>query len=133
MKNLGAKGVLFDFDGVIFETDIYHYLAWNAIADEFGIDFDEKINNQLRGISREESLNIILENGNVSLCSESKKELLEKKNKLYIDMVSKIYDDQIKDTVFEVVSKQHEKNIKVAIALTSKNVKNIEKILHILE
>ena len=53
--------VIFDLDGVICFTDKYHYLAWKALADEEGIYFDEQINNRLRGVSRMESLEIILE------------------------------------------------------------------------
>jgi beta-phosphoglucomutase-like phosphatase (HAD superfamily) len=55
------KGVIFDLDGVIVHTDKYHYLAWKALADELGIYFDEVINNRLRGVSRMDSLDIVLE------------------------------------------------------------------------
>lgn len=59
---MNLKGIIFDLDGVIVFTDRYHYLAWKKIADELGIFFDETINNRLRGVSRMESLDIILEN-----------------------------------------------------------------------
>ena len=55
------QAVIFDLDGVICHTDKYHYQAWKQIADELGIEFDEKINNRLRGVSRMESFEIILE------------------------------------------------------------------------
>ena len=55
------KGMIFDLDGVIVSTDHYHYLAWKAIADQEGIEFNEEINNRLRGVSRMASLEIILE------------------------------------------------------------------------
>ena len=55
------KAVIFDLDGVICRTDKYHYLAWKRIADELGVPFDETVNNRLRGVSRGESLGIILE------------------------------------------------------------------------
>ena len=55
------KGVIFDLDGVIVTTDNLHYLAWKVIADKEGIYFDRKINNRLRGVSRMDSLDIILE------------------------------------------------------------------------
>ena len=54
-------GIVFDLDGVICHTDKYHYRAWKAVADRKGIYFDETINNRLRGVSRMESLKIILE------------------------------------------------------------------------
>ena len=61
MADKQYKGIIFDLDGVICHTDRYHYEAWKMLADRLGIPFDEKINNRLRGISRNESLAIILE------------------------------------------------------------------------
>ena len=55
------KGIIFDLDGVIVFTDQYHYQAWKKLADRLGAYFDEKINDRLRGVSRMESLNIVLE------------------------------------------------------------------------
>ena len=55
------KAFIFDLDGVIVFTDKFHYQAWKKMADEMGIYFDETINNRLRGVSRSESLEIILE------------------------------------------------------------------------
>jgi beta-phosphoglucomutase-like phosphatase (HAD superfamily) len=59
---MSKKAVIFDLDGVIVSTDEYHYLSWKRLADEAGIDFDRKINEKLRGVSRMESLAIILRN-----------------------------------------------------------------------
>ena len=61
MENRRFKGIIFDLDGVICHTDKYHYMAWKNLADSIGIYFDEQINNRLRGVSRMESLEIILE------------------------------------------------------------------------
>ena len=55
------KAFIFDMDGVLVHTDRFHYLAWKEIADARGIDFDERINDRLRGLSREASLEIVLE------------------------------------------------------------------------
>lgn len=55
------KGIIFDLDGVICHTDKYHYQAWKKLADKLGIYFDQEINNRLRGVSRMESFDIILE------------------------------------------------------------------------
>ena len=54
------EAVVFDLDGVICHTDHYHYLGWKSVADDLGIPFDETINNRLRGVSRMESLDIVL-------------------------------------------------------------------------
>lgn len=63
--------VIFDLDGVICSTDQYHYLAWKEIADNEGIYFDEEINNRLRGVSRTESLEIILERASRTYTEEA--------------------------------------------------------------
>ena len=77
------KAVIFDLDGVICSTDRFHYLAWKKIADELGIYFDENINQRLRGVSRAESFQIILENYDGKLSSEETEHYLDQKNKLY--------------------------------------------------
>lgn len=73
------KAVIFDLDGVICSTDHFHYLAWKTIADQEGIYFDEVINNRLRGISRLDSLDIILEKAKKEYSKEEKLSLAEKK------------------------------------------------------
>ena len=61
MKERIVKAFIFDLDGVIVFTDKFHYQAWKKMADAMGIYFDEVINNRLRGVSRAESLEIILQ------------------------------------------------------------------------
>ena len=56
-------GVIFDLDGVLCHTDHYHYLAWKALADRLGLPFDERVNDRLRGVSRMDSLEIVLSLG----------------------------------------------------------------------
>lgn len=73
------QGIIFDLDGVICSTDHYHYLAWKKLADKLGVYFDETINNRLRGVSRMESLEIILENYQETLSNEEKNLLLKKR------------------------------------------------------
>ncbi len=70
------KGILFDLDGVLVHTDKLHYRAWKKIADECGILFNEEINNLLRGVSRMESLEIILRNYHGPALSQKEKEAL---------------------------------------------------------
>ena len=80
MKNQNIKAALFDLDGVIVFTDKYHYLAWKQLADEKGWDFDEQVNNRLRGIPRLASLEEILKHNQIELTMEEKIELMERKN-----------------------------------------------------
>ena len=74
------QGIIFDLDGVICHTDKYHYQAWKKLADKLGIYFDETINNRLRGVSRMESLDIILEKDSSGLTEEEKAGYAEEKN-----------------------------------------------------
>ena len=74
------QGVIFDLDGVICHTDDYHYQAWKRLANKLGIYFDETINNRLRGISRMESLDIVLEKYHKTLTWEEKVKYAEEKN-----------------------------------------------------
>ena len=86
MKKYNA--VIFDLDGVICHTDKYHYQAWKAVADELGIYFDEEINNRLRGVSRMESLSIILKKyDGEELSLEEKEKLAEQKNTYYRNLL----------------------------------------------
>ncbi|MFQ7399001.1 MAG: HAD hydrolase-like protein, partial [Neglectibacter sp.] len=77
------KGVIFDLDGVIVSTDGLHYKAWKQMADREGIYFDQVINNRLRGVSRMESLAIILERAEKTYTDEEKLEMASMKNELY--------------------------------------------------
>lgn len=78
---MNIKGIIFDLDGVICHTDSYHYLAWKAISDRFAIPFTPEINNRLRGVSRMESLEIILENSPHQFTDEEKLVIAEKKTR----------------------------------------------------
>lgn len=75
--------IIFDLDGVICSTDHYHYLAWKALADQLGIPFTATDNNRLRGVSRMDSLNLILEKASRSYSEDEKAALAEEKNQRY--------------------------------------------------
>ncbi len=81
------KAIIFDLDGVICSTDEYHYQAWKKMADKIGVYFDREINNRLRGVSRMESLEIILENRGKNLFRREKEQLAEQKNEYYKELL----------------------------------------------
>lgn len=84
------KAVIFDLDGVICSTDEYHYLAWKKLADDIGVPFDCSTNGRLRGVSRMESLNIILEKyEGKPFTDQEKAALAEKKNLIYREYLKK--------------------------------------------
>lgn len=127
------QGIIFDLDGVICFTDHYHYLAWKAIADEEHIYFDETINNRLRGVSRMDSLDIILERATRTYSLEEKEALAAKKNEIYkqylLTMSSKDMDIHTLNTLLEL----KKMGIKIAIGSSSKNTRLILKQLGITE
>ena len=128
-----VKGVIFDLDGVLVHTDMLHYKAWKALADELGIYFDKEINNKLRGVSRMESLEIILANSNKIFSEEEKVALAEKKNNIYRELLSTITSNDLVDGSVELINYLKNKNIKVAIGSSSKNTKYILTRLGIID
>ena len=119
------KGIIFDLDGVICHTDHYHYLAWKQIADEQGIYFDEVINNRLRGVSRMESLNIILEGTTRGYSDEEKIALTERKNDVYRELLQNLCALDLSDEVKETLVYLRMKRLRIAIGSSSKNAKLI--------
>ncbi len=116
------QGVIFDLDGVICFTDHYHYLAWKSLADSLGIDFDEKKNDRLRGVSRMESLEIVLEGYKGAVLSDAEKAALaEKKNGLYRKFLQTMTPDDLLDEVRETLNALRAKEIRLAIGSSSKN------------
>lgn len=120
------KAFIFDLDGVIVFTDKFHYQAWKKMADKMEIYFDEVINNRLRGVSRAESLEIILERYDGEPLSEEKKaELMEEKNNTYRELLDTMTPADVTDEVRGTLKKLHEEGYKLAIGSSSRNAKFI--------
>lgn len=115
------KGIIFDLDGVIVSTDHYHYQAWKALADREGIYFDKVINNRLRGVSRRESLMIILEKSQRKYEESEIDEMLNYKNTIYRNSLNKLTKIDILPGIIELLEYLESKNIKKAIGSSSKN------------
>ncbi len=122
---MNTKGIIFDLDGVIVFTDKFHYLAWKAVSDELGIYFDEKINNRLRGVSRMDSLEIILEGGKREYSENEKIEIAEKKNEIYKGYLSKMTPSDVSDEVRKTLTELKKRGYLLAIGSSSKNTKYI--------
>lgn len=119
---MNFKAVIFDLDGVICSTDEYHYLAWKKMADSMGIYFDRTINNRLRGVSRMESLEIILERYEGEPLSEEKKvELATLKNDIYRESLKQMSTADLTDEVRDTLNALRAKGLKLAIGSSSKN------------
>jgi beta-phosphoglucomutase len=118
---MSRKAVIFDLDGVIVTTDHYHYLAWKRMADEEGIYFDKHINERLRGVSRMESLEIILEKAKKEYSDGEKAELAERKNRYYKELLEELKPGDILPGVTDMLKELKQRQIKVAIGSSSKN------------
>lgn len=121
------KGIIFDLDGVICSTDQYHYQAWKSLADELGIYFDETINNRLRGVSRMESLEIILEKAKESYKENEKQTFAEKKNNIYKELLKQMTTTDLSEEVKNTLDELRNRGYKLAIGSSSKNTKQILK------
>ena len=115
------KAVIFDLDGVIVSTDDCHYEAWKKMADEEGIYFDKTINNRLRGVSRMESLEIVLERAEKEYSEEEKLQLAERKNGYYKEFITKLTPNDILPGAKENLEELRKNSIKIAIGSSSKN------------
>jgi beta-phosphoglucomutase len=131
MNNVQA--CIFDLDGVIVDTAKYHYLAWKRLAKELGFDFTLEDNERLKGVSRMDSLNILLSIGGIELCEEEKETLANKKNLWYVDYISKLSEDEILTGVLDFFEILKENNIKIALGSASKNSMLILKNLKLVE
>lgn len=121
------KAIIFDLDGVICSTDEYHYQAWKKMADKIGVYFDREINNRLRGVSRMESLEIILENGEKTYSEEEKEQLAEQKNEYYKELLQNMTSEDLSSEVKDTLDALRAKGLKLAIGSSSKNTKFILK------
>jgi beta-phosphoglucomutase len=116
-----VKACIFDLDGVIVDTAKYHFLAWKRLSDQMGINFTEKDNERLKGVSRMASLEIILEIGGKALDQGEKDRLAALKNTWYVEYISKMEADEILPGTLEFITSLKKENIRIAIGSASKN------------
>ncbi len=119
------KAIIFDLDGVICFTDKYHYQAWKQLADKEGIYFDETINNRLRGVSRMDSLEIILERADKEYTQEEKEAMAAEKNATYVELLKEMSPADLSDEVRNTLETLRTRGYKLAIGSSSKNTKTI--------
>lgn len=118
---MNYKGIIFDLDGVICHTDKYHYQAWKKLADRLGIYFDETINNRLRGVSRMESLNIILERADKTYTEQEKEAFATEKNEVYKELLKQMTPEELSMEVKDTLEELRKRGILLSIGSSSKN------------
>lgn len=115
------EACIFDLDGVICDTAKYHFLAWQKTAQSFGIEFTHADNEHLKGVSRVDSLRLILEKGNVSISSAEFELALDKKNTHYLSLVEEMTPQEILPGVEDFLRELQANHIKIALGSASKN------------
>lgn len=112
---------IFDLDGVIVDTAVYHYQAWKRLANTLGFDFTHAQNEQLKGISRMDSLELVLGWGNTQKTGEEKIELARLKNAWYLELIGKMQPDEILPGVRNFIEQLKAADIRIALGSASKN------------
>ena len=115
------EACLFDLDGVVVDTAKYHFIAWKALAEELGFEFTLEDNERLKGVSRMQSLEILLEIGNLLVSENEKLAMAEKKNALYVSYIEKMTPDETLPGVKKFLQELREAGIKIALGSASKD------------
>lgn len=130
---MNRKGFIFDLDGVIVDTAKYHFLAWKTLAEGIGVEFTEIQNEQLKGVSRQKSLEKILEWGDKTLSEQDFDRLMRLKNEDYLSHIEHMKADEILDDVPKVLDFLISKQQPLALGSASKNAHTILEKVHLLE
>lgn len=118
-------GCIFDLDGVIVDTAKYHFLSWNKLARNLGFEITEEDNEQLKGISRADSLEIVLKLGSYTLPHKEKIKCLKSKNDYYLEYVQKLTSKDALPGVEDLLVELNEESLKVGLGSASKNARGI--------
>jgi beta-phosphoglucomutase len=125
------KACLFDLDGVICDTAKYHYAGWKRLANELGFNITHEFNETLKGVNRMDSLDRILEFGNIPMAEDDRILWAAKKNEWYLEYVREMKPTEILPGVIKVFEDIKAKNIKICLGSASKNAKLILELLQI--
>lgn len=122
---MNKKAFIFDLDGVIVDTAKYHFIAWQKIAMQLGIEFTLENNEQLKGVSRVRSLELILELGKVEASQEDKNKWLIQKNEDYLSYLVDMDESELLPGILPILKYLKENNQKIALGSASKNARPI--------
>jgi beta-phosphoglucomutase len=119
------KGYIFDLDGVIVDTAKYHYNAWRKLANTLGFDITEEQNENLKGVSRPESLEYILTLGNLHFSDSEKADMAILKNSWYVDSISNMDESELLPGSADLIKEIKNRGLKVSLGSASKNALRI--------
>ncbi len=127
------RGVLFDLDGVIVDTAGYHFEAWKRLANSLGTDFTTEQNEQLKGVGRVESLQMILKWGEIVKTEEEQASLCIIKNDWYLDLITHMNESEILPDVKKMLDNLKDNNVHIALGSASKNAVTILKAVGLID
>ncbi|WP_074601266.1 beta-phosphoglucomutase [Sediminibacillus halophilus] len=133
MVVMQIEAIIYDLDGVITDTAEYHFLAWKALADELDIPFDRSFNEQLKGLSRVDSLELILQQSNQTYSEEEKQRLAAKKNEHYQELIQKISQEDLLPGIESFMKEAKQAGIKTGLASASKNAQTVIERLRVTD
>lgn len=119
------EAVIFDLDGVLVSTDEFHYRGWKRLADEIGTYFDRAMNERCRGVSRMESLEVVLERAERQYSDAEKQEFAERKNGYYREMLAQLTPEDTLPGARPTLEALRQRGVRTAIASSSKNAGDI--------
>ena len=117
-------------DGVVTDTAELHYAAWKKLADDMGWQFDRDLNEKLRGISRMDSIKVIMDHNNVSLDDKTIVELATKKNDIYVESLDSMTQEDYLPGAKELLTHLRSEGFSVALGSASKNANKVLKQLN---
>ena len=115
------KGFLFDLDGVIVDTAVFHFQAWRRLAQKLGGDFTEIQNEQLKGVSRVDSLKKIIEWTSATVSDEEFQSLMVEKNEWYLELVQGLGPQDALPGALNFLHTAYDQGVKIALGSASKN------------
>jgi beta-phosphoglucomutase len=118
---MSIQGVIFDLDGVLVTTDEYHYLGWKRLAEELGIPFSREDNHRQRGVSRMESLEVILEKTTRTFSQTEKHELAERKNRYYVELLQNLAPADALTGARDLLEELKRRGLLLAVGSSSRN------------
>lgn len=119
------RACIFDMDGVIVDTAKHHFVAWQRLAEELGIPFSKEDNEALKGLSRVDSLEVILAKGNLVLDSQTKLQLMDKKNAHYLELIATMGPEELLPGVADFIADVQQSGVRIALGSSSKNAPQI--------
>ena len=123
------EAIIFDLDGVLCQTEELHYLAWKELAGQLGIPYDTEINEKMKGLSRKDSLDLLLGRWEGDFSADEKARMAERKNQRYLELLEERGASLLDRDAIPVLEAVRARGFLTAIGSSSKNARRILDLL----